>query len=162
MRIDQQVQKIEEEIKEIKSSFEHNANSMQVYTSKLVFTTSKNVTNWSNSGAYSPLEWEPLISMFGESNGDKFDHETIELTFDCAYGINTFANLEMRFVSVSSGFVVATTRRVPYSGGARWLIIVQPKATSDSLGYYTWYPSTIEFAVQSAAQGTLRAKMLWQ
>lgn len=162
MRVDQQLQKVEQEIESIRSAFVYNASNMDVYTSTLTFTTSKNTTNWSNSGSYNPLQWAPLTSMYTSSGGDRFDVETVIVTFTCDAGINTFANLEINFVDVKAGLAVVSCRRVPYSGGARWLVTVQPKSTMDSLGYYTWQASILKFAVQSATPGNLTAKMIWQ
>jgi len=161
-RVDKQVQKIEQEIEAIRSAFTQNASSMTIHTASLTFTTSRNTTNWSNSGSYSPLQWAPLISMYRTSGGDRFDTETIEVTFSCNAGINTFANLEISFVTITSGLAVVSSRRVPYSGGARWIITVRPNATVDSSDYDVWQPSTLRFAVQSAVQGTLTARMIWQ
>lgn len=162
MRVDSQLQKIEQEIESIRTAFSQNASSMAIYTSTLDFTTSRNTTNWSNSGSYSPLEWEPLISMFQSSNGDRFAAETIEVTFTCNAGINTFANLEIDFVEVSPGWAVVSSRRVPYSGGARWLVITRPNFSGSTPGEYTWLPTRLRFAVQSAMQGNLTARMIWQ
>lgn len=162
MRVDQQLQKVEQEIESIRSAFAYNASNIDVYTSTLTFTTSKNTTSWNNSGSYNPLQWAPLTSMYTSSGGDRFDVETVIVTFTCDAGINTFANLEINYVTVSAGFAVSSCRRVPYSGGARWLVTIQPRATSDGRGNYTWQASTLKFAVQSAAPGNLTAKMIWQ
>lgn len=162
MRVDSQLQKLEQEIASIRAAFSQNASSMDIFTSTVEFTTSRNTTNWSNSGSYNPLQWEPLVSMRRTAGGDRFGSETIEVTFSCNAGINTFANLEINFVDVKEGLAVLSCRRVPYSGGARWIVIVQPKSTMDGYGNYTWQPSTLKFAVQSAVQGTLTARMIWQ
>lgn len=159
-RVDSQLQKLEQEIEAIRTAFTQNASTMTIYTSTLDFTTSENITNWSNSGSYNPLQWEPLVSMEKTAGGDRFGSETIEVTFSCNAGINTFANLEIKFVDIKQGLAVVNCRRVPYSGGARWLVIVQPKSTMDGYGNYTWQPSTLKFAVQSAAQGNLTARMI--
>ena len=162
MRLEKQVKEIEQDIEALRASFQQNASTMNVYTTSLQFTTSRNTTNWSNSGSYNPLQWEPLTSMLTTSGGDKFSTETIQVTFSCNEGINTFATLEIDFVNVSSGFAVVSSRRIPYSGGSRWLVTLRPRSTSDGGGNYTWQASVLKFAVSSAAQGTLTAKMIWQ
>lgn len=162
MSTESQLAKIEREIEAIRTAFSQNASSMTVYTSVLDFTTSRNTTNWSNTGEYNPLQWEPLVSMNRTASGDRFDTETIEVTFTCDAGINTFANLEIDFTSIASGIAVVGVRRVPYAGGARWLVTVTPKSTRDGAGYYTWQPSRLRFAVQSAVEGNLTARMIWQ
>ena len=159
-RVDNQLQKLEQEIESIRTAFSQNASTMTVYTSTIDFTTSENITNWSNSGSYNPLQWEPLASMEKTASGDRFGAETIEVTFSCNAGINIFANLEIKFVDVKEGLAVLNCRRIPYSGGARWIVTVQPKSTMDGYGNYTWLPSKLKFAVQSAAQGNLTARML--
>ena len=162
MRVDSQLQKLEQEIASIRAAFSQNASSMDIFTSTLEFTTSRNTTNWSISGSYNPLQWEPLVSMYRTSSGDRFNTETIEVTFQCNAGINTFANLEIDFVSTSPGWAVISSRRVPHSGGARWIVTARPNSTTDGAGYDVWLPTTLRFAVQSAAQGTLTARMIWQ
>ena len=106
MSVDSQLQKLEQEIASIRAAFSQNASSMDIFTSTLEFTTSRNTTNWSISGTYNPLQWEPLVSMYKTSSGDRFDTETIEVTFQCDAGINNFANLEIDFVSISPGWAV--------------------------------------------------------
>lgn len=160
-RVDQQLEKMEQEIKALRASFEINANSMKVYTKELQFTTQKNKTSWSNSQAYNPLQWEQLVSMAKESDGNRFSTETIVVTFDCAAGINTFAQLEINLVSgLDTNWLVIGCRRVPYSNGARWIVTTRPNL--DNPSYDVWYPTVLKFAVQSAAEGTLTAKMIWQ
>lgn len=161
MRVDQQLQKIEQEIEAIRSAFNYNATNMDVYTSTLDFTTSKNITNWSNSNPYDPREWATLVSMFLGADGNRFDVETIIVTFNCSAGINTFANLEIDYIDTSPGWTVVTSRRIPYSGGARWSVTTQPNF-SGNVGEYVWKPTKLKFAVQSAAPGNITAKMIWQ
>lgn len=161
-RVDKQLQKLEQEIEAIRAAFAQNASSMTIYTTAITFTTSRNTTNWSNSGSYNPLQWASLISMYKTSGGDRFDTETIEVTFSCDAGINTFANLEIGFVTITSGLAVVSSRRIPHSGGARWLVTVRANATTDGSGFDVWQPSTLRFAVQSAVQGNLTARMIWQ
>lgn len=161
MNAAQELQKLEQEVKAIRAAFQQNAATMKVYTSTLQFTTSENFTSWTNSGSYETQDWPALISMEIQSDGKRFDDETIVVTFDCDAGINTFASLEIDPINVKSGMAVLTVERVPYSGGAQWLITLQPRSTQSG-GYDVWQPSTLNFAVQSAAPGTLGAKMIWQ
>lgn len=162
MRVDQQLQKIEQEIEAIRSAFNYNATNMDVYTSTLDFTTSKNITNWSNSNPYDPREWATLVSMFLGADGNRFDVETIIVTFNCSAGINTFANLEIDYIDTSPGWAVVTCRRIPYAGGARWIVTTQPNFSGSAPSQYQWLPTTLRFAVQSAVEGTLTARMIWQ
>lgn len=164
MTVEQQIQALEQEVKALRTAFEQNASSMNLQTYKLEFTTSRNTTNWSNSGAYNPLEWDPLTSMPVDANGNKIGTETIEVTFNCSAGINTFANLEIDPIDVSNdNWAIISSRRVPYSGGAQWLVAIKPNvAMIGNTGKYQWSPSKLLFAVQSAAPGTLTARMIWE
>ena len=162
MTVDQQLQKIEQEIQAIRAAFAQNVANMEVYTATLDFTTSRNTTNWSNSQPYDPTKWPSLIPMQLDTNDERFDTETVIVTFDCSAGINTFADLEVDSIDTSPGLTVVSTRRIPYSGGARWSVTVSPNFSGSGPGMYVWKPSKLKFAVQSAAPGTLTAKMLWQ
>lgn len=163
MRTEQQVQKLEQEIKALRTAFEQNAASMNIQTFTLEFTTSRNTTDWSNSSPYNPLQWDSLISMPMDSNGNRIGMETIEVTFDCSAGINIFANLEINTIEVSNNnWAVISSRRIPYSGGAKWLITVNPNIQMiGDTGIYEWSPSKLLFAVQSAAPGIISARMIW-
>ena len=160
----QQIQQLKQEMKAIKASFEQSASMLNVYTVELSFQTSMNVTNYTNSSSYNPLEWTTLMAMESLPNGTKFDTETIQVTFKCDAGVNTFASLEINKLNGdNAGLRTISCRRIPYSGGARWLITVAPNATLiGTTGYYNWEPTRLKFAVQSAAKGTLEAKMVWQ
>lgn len=164
MRADSQIKQLEQEIKALKASFEQSASMLTVYTEEISFQTSMNVTNFTNSGSYNPLEWQTLVSMNRLPDGTRFSTETIEVTFRCDAGINTFATLEIdKLNGDESGLRAISMRRVPYNGGARWIVTAAPNATLiGTTGYYNWEPTLLNFAVQSAVKGTLEAKMIWQ
>ena len=163
MRVEKQISQLEEEIQAIKSSFELQAASAQVETKTITFSTSANIIRWSNSSPYNPLQWETLVSLPKAQNGDCYGNEEILVTFNCASGSNTIASLEIKEISVNAGVVFLSARRIPYSGGARWIINLPPNTTLDGdTGYHIWSPSTIQIAVQSMIEGTLEAKMIWQ
>ena len=165
MSVDKQLQKLEEEIKALKTSFEQSAASLNVYTTETTFDTSMNVTNFSNGGAYDPMQWLPLMATYQMSNSTRFDTETFVVTFTCDKGINTFASIEFKNITAEQKGRTSylTHRRVPFAGGAKWIVTTQPNATLNSgTGFYTWEPTKIKIAVQSAAEGTLGVKMIWQ
>ena len=164
MRTDSQIKQLEQEIKALKTSFEQSASMLTVYTEEISFQTSMNVTNFTNSGSYNPLEWQTLVAMNRTSDGTRFSIETVQVTFRCEAGINTFASLEIdKLNGEEAGLRTISQRRIPYSGGARWLVTVAPNATLiGTTGYYSWNPTQLKFAVQSAVKGTLEAKMIWQ
>ena len=164
MRLEKQVAELEQEIKALKASFEQSATSMNIYRYETNFSTSMNVTNFSNSSPYSVLDWEPLVSMHRTTNGTRFSTESIIVTFNCDAGINTFAFLEIHDVSGWSDQSLSTftNHRIPYAGGARWYVSMSPNATQLPSGYYSWSPNQLKIVVKSAAPGQLGVKMSWE
>lgn len=162
MSIEQQIEGLEEEIKALKCSFSQSANSMKIYTVEKAFETKANIVRASNPNPYNPLEWSAITSIPKNQNGDGYGRETILATFNCLKGINTFASLEFT-VLAPSGLNIISTKRVPYAGGARWQIEIRPNVTMDGgTGFYIWSTTKLHFAVQSAAEGTLEVKMIWE
>ena len=161
MSVEQQIEQLDDEIKALKASFEQNANSMEVFTTETTFDTRANIVNASNSGSYSPLDWSKIWSIPKDQYGNGYGTETIVVTFNCTNGINTFASLEFT-VLAPAGFNIASTKRIPYNGGARWLIMIDPNLTAiGETGRYSWSPTKLHIAVQSATRGTMEVKMLW-
>lgn len=165
MRIEAQVTELEEEMKAIKASFEQTASSMMVYTSVMEFTTSPNTITWNGHGNWEPLKYPWLDSLDGltsdgSGNNTGYGRERIEVTFDCSGGINTFASLEIDLLDTLNNAVWC--KRVPYSGGAKWIVLLRANATYDEHSVWqSWKPNKLRFAVQSAMPGTIGAKMIW-
>lgn len=160
--VESQITKYEQEIKAIKASFEQSAAEMPMYASQLEFTTSENEVDYYYSPSVNPLEWQTIISMPRLSQYVACGVEPIIVTFNCSGGINTFANIEIELIDGRAGLFVTTTRRLPYTGGAQWLVTVQPNVKQKPDGYYTWSPTKLRFVVKSAVSGTLGAKMIWE
>ena len=161
MSVEQQIEKLNQEIKSVKTSFEQSANMMKIYTTEITFTTSMNRIVFSNASPYNPFDWVSLVSLPKISATDNCGNEPIVVTFDCEKGINTFATLEVKTANELQGLRNIQLRRLPYSGGSRWLVVSSPKVTTHEQ-YNTWEPSVLQFVVKSAVQGQLRAKMIWQ
>lgn len=161
MSVEQQIQKLNQEIKAVKSSFEQSATMMKVYSTEITFSTSMNAVVFSNP-SYDPFDWGTLTSMPRVDANTRCGEEPIIVTFSCDGGINTFATLEVKPAKELGGLESIKIRRLPYSGGSRWLVIATPDTTSQSQGWDIWQPTTLTFVVKSAVQGQLGAKMIWQ
>lgn len=161
MSVEKDIEKMEQEIKALKASFEQSASMMKIYSTQITFSTSMNSVTYSNP-SYNPLQWESLVSMPRIDANTHCGVETIVVTFTCSGGINTFATLEIEELVATSGLGVITTTRVPYNGGARWLVTAQPNVTLQPSGWYTWQPTKLRFVVKSAVEGQLGAKMIWE
>lgn len=161
MSVEQQIEKLNQEIKDVKSSFEQSATMMKIYSTKITFSTSMNTIIFSNP-SYNPLEWETLVSLPRIDANTRCGVEPIIVTFNCEKGINTFATLEIKVIEGGTGLRTITTKRLPYSGGSRWLVTTSPYTKMNSSGWYNWYPTVIEFNIKSATPGQLEAKMIWQ
>lgn len=163
MSVEKQMSQIEEEIKAIKDSFEQSASSMKIYTNETTYQTKANTMRISNSGTYNPLQWSRIISIPQDVYGNWFGPEIVVVTFDCPAGNNTFASLELSKEPLAA-LDSTSVRRVPYAGGAKWLIEVQPNVDSDPdhSSYYLWNPTTLNIAIQSASEGVIGVKMIWE
>lgn len=165
MRVESEITEIEEEMKAIKASFQQVASSMTVYTSSMDFTTSPNTITWNGHGNWEALKYPWLDSLDGlvsDGAGNNTGHgrERIEITFICSAGVNTFASLEIDLVDTISNAV--WFKRIPYSGGARWVVLLRANGVYNGQGVWqSWKPNKLRFAVQSAMPGTIGAKMIW-
>lgn len=161
MSVEKQIDKLEQELKALKTSFEQSATMMKIYSTEITFSTSMNSIAFSNP-SYDPLQWITLVYLPKINASTSCGVEPILVTFNCNKGINTFATLEIEVMTGRSGLRTITTRRIPYSGGSQWLVTANPNVTLQPSGWYTWDPTIIKFVVKSAAEGNLGAKMIWQ
>lgn len=129
------IQKLEEEVKALKNAFSQTALQLPVFTYTIYFTTTVNQITIQEPGY-------PSFTFDGSGR-------TV-VTFDSAAGVNTLAFLEIEYDDGGYGMSDTKVRRVPYSGGARWIVY--------DMGGQIDY----KFVVHSAVQGTLGAKMIWQ
>ena len=129
------VAKLEQEIQGLKNAFEQTAFQLPVFTKTVSFRTSKNNITIT----------EPGVTPFTFEGAGR----TV-VTFTSAAGVNTLAVLEIDFNDGGLGLSNVKFRRVPYSGGARWII------------YDDGGENEYTFVVHSAVDGVLGAKMIWQ
>lgn len=136
--VEKQIKELNTEADALKVAYEAAAMNIPVVTKTLSFTTSKN----------------EISITFGGQTTTYPDYERTVLTFATAYGQNTVAQLEL----TTNATLSPKIQRVPYSGGARWIINAQPRLDGNN----NWLATTYNFTVQTAIDGTLSAKMIWQ
>lgn len=133
--LEKTLSKVEDEIKALKNAYEQTALQIPVFTYSIDFTTLVNNLTITYPGGQS-------LSFEGWGR-------TV-VTFTSARGANALAFLELQFDDGGYGMATFKIRRVPYAGGARWIV-------SDTGG-----PIDYRFVVHSAVEGTLEARMVWQ
>lgn len=164
MNVEKETQKLERELKAIKTSFEQSAATMKIYKTQIRFSTSPNQVRWNSNGHWEPLKYEPLDSLAGltsDSSGNYtgYGHERIVVTFDSEKGQNTFASLELNLIDFRNWIV--WPKRVPYSGGARWVVDLHPNVYQDEQYVWHWKPNILDIAIESSFPGVVGAKMIW-
>ena len=131
------LKKLRNEYWALKMAFEAAATNVKLTTKTLTYTTSKNACHWSDSGF----------------NFDYEDNERVVVTLATSSGANTLAKLE-----ISGNYTeLPIVRRVPYSGGARWIV-----SNAYRISGGAWAATTYNFTVQTLVNGTLSAKMIWE
>lgn len=135
--VEKQIQDLNTEADALKVAYEAAAMNIPVVTKTLSFTTSKN----------------EISITFGGQTTTYPDYERTVLTFTTAYGQNTVAQLEL-----TTNGTAPAIKRVPYNGGARWILNAPPRLDGNN----NWLSTTYNFTVQTAIDGTLSAKMIWQ
>lgn len=159
MKVEKDLQKLEDEINALKVSFERSASTLNLFSYTNTITTTANQYYVSNSSWYDPSRWESLLGYLAENGqqgyGPYYGFETIMVTFQANNGNNTLANLELKDLSVDESNVLKIMR-VNYSGGARWKIDCAPNVELvGGPGFYRWSPTTLEITVRSIMPGTL-------
>lgn len=130
--IEKQLKILELESAALKSSFSRSANELPLFTISEKFTTTRNAVN---------------IVANGNSNISN-DPERIVITLNTNIGANTIANLEIS----TNNSRLPVKRRVPYSGGAKWIVTA---ATKGDISGDNWQSTTYQFNIQSLVDGEL-------
>lgn len=135
MNLEKTLAKLEDEIKALKNAYEQTALQIPVFTYEKDFTTSiNNITiTYPDNDAYSFEGWNRTV-----------------ITFISERGVNALAVLEILPDDGGTGIATLKVRRVPYSGGARWILL--------DVGGERNY----KFVVHSSVKGSLDARMIWQ
>ena len=142
-RTEKDLRKLEQEVEAQKATFDKQASQLLTYTKTAYFTTS------TNSVTLTPIS-DPSQAYTTEGN------ERVVVTFAAEGGSNTLAVLEVD--SDNDDEVDFTINRVPYSGGARWIVSAVPRYNQSFTRIDTHYT----FKVHSVMDGTLEAKMIWE
>lgn len=117
-----------------KAAFERSASNISLYTKSINFATSRNEwTFYDQGGTFTSNEPERVVVTLATNTGS-----------------NTLAKLE-----IATDGDTPIVRRVPFSGGAKW-IVTAPAKTG------TWAATNYQFVVQTLVNGTLTAKMIWE
>lgn len=165
MRTEKELQKLEDELKAIKMSFEQSAVSLNIQTVETSFTTHASQFTYTNSSSYDPFEWQDITFGYLAEGGTAFygpyyGNEIIQVTFRSNTGSNTLASLEIND-RTEGGSNSVHIMRVPFDGGARWVLSYFPCCERVSgVGEYTWSPTVIDIAVQSIMPGSLEVVQL--
>ena len=126
---------LEEEVKALKNAFEQTGLQLPVYTYDLYFTTTVNHVRITYPGGQ-------YVDFDGAGR-------TV-VTFTSERGSNALANLEIYYNDGGIGLSELKYRRVPFPGGARWVVY-------DQGGVINYH-----FVVHSTVPGSVGAKMIWQ
>lgn len=134
--VEQKISNLERELKAMKVAFERSATKTNLITKPISFNTKEN-----------------LITLSGQYPFSQDDLERVVVTLSTSSGANTIAKLE-----ISGNYdTLPTVRRVPFSGGARWVVTNSPRQSGGS-----WTPTTYNFTVHSLVNGTINAGMIWE
>lgn len=161
--IEENIQKLENEVKALKSSFEQSASMMNINSVQTTFTTSPNTYTYTNSSPYTPLDWQPLWDYLAEGGtpfeGPFYGNEQILVTFRTDSGSNSLVDLEIDVLSPSTPLPIHIMR-INYNGGARWILDCRPNLTPIPPGYFRRSPTVLKITVNSIMPGSLEVAQL--
>lgn len=163
MRVEKQLNELENEIKALKVSFAQSAAGLSYFAYTINFSTSKRAYSISNGSPWDPLSWSALTRYLEEGGvmgvGPYIGEEIVQVTFNSNDGSNVLADLELGNFGSS---LLAHTIRENYAGGARWKISCSPNVTLVTTPgvEYRWSPNSFSITVRSIMPGTLEVKQL--
>lgn len=140
---EKEIKALEQEIDAQKVAFEKMASQLPVFTETISFTTKRNEVT------LTPID-QPEYAYTTDGN------ERVQVTFATESGANTIAVLEID--SDNEDTIDFVIERIPYAGGARWIITAVPRYDSSWNRIDTHYT----FRVHSIMEGTLEARMIWE
>ena len=135
---EKQLKKLENEVDALKVAFEQSAVSMPIFSQSVDLVTQQNLLNYEFTYGGQTLKY----SMYA--------NERVEVTFTTSRGSNTIATLEINADNIKCS---PRIQRVPYSGGAKWIVVGQPNVV-----YPNWYATEYTFTVHSMVDGYLTAE----
>ena len=131
------MRELRRELQAQKLAYQRASSTLALYTKQLSYSTKKNLCHWHDSG----------------SDFDYEENERVIVTLATTTGANTIAKIEID----GDYSTLPVVRRVPYIGGARWVVSTSPK-----YGGGGWQATNYSFTVQTLVNGTLSAKMYWE
>lgn len=132
MNLEKRIKDLRRELHALKAAFMASGTQINLFTKTLAYNTKEN-----------------LVTEGGFTYDDQ---ERVVVTFDTTEGVNTLAKLE-----ISGNYdMVPVVRRVPYNGGAKWVVSSTPRYSGG------WQATSYNFVVQSLVNGTVSAKMIWE
>ena len=135
MNVEQQIEKLESEIKALKTGFEQTALTIPVVTKTTSITAAQNKLDVKYTYGGTTYEYDENAA------------ERLLVTFTTSRGSNTIAVLEVQADHTDASPVV---QRIKYSGGAKWIITGQPHFSGQ-----TWQATSYTITVHSMVDGTL-------
>ena len=137
--IEGQIAKLERELEAQKTAYEKIATQLPVFTRSINYSTKAN----------------PITITYPNNTTFSFDgNERVVVTFSTSRGSNTIADLE---ITKDGQMIDLKVRRIPYSGGARWIVYTLPNYNGGNR-----VSTNYNFTVQSAVDGILGARMIWE
>ena len=133
---EQQIANLENEGKNLDVAHARTATNIPIYTKNVSYSTAAN-----------------MITVTYPGGSDSFpDDERIIITFNTDTGANTIAELEVNVLNQNpTAGTWPTVRRVPFSGGAQWLVRVNPNFDAN----FNRQPTNLDFLVVSMIPGTI-------
>lgn len=122
----------------LKTAFAATATNIPLTTKTIDFSTNQNRCHYVTSS----------YDFYGD------EVERVVVTLTTKTGANTFAKLE---ISGNAADAYPTVRRVPFQGGARWVVSNGPRYDGGN-----WAPTNYTFTVHTMLDGELSAKMAWE
>lgn len=130
MSVEAWLSRLEKESDALKQTFLRSATSLKVITNTLTYQTVRNA----------------ITIVFSGGSNVFNDPERFIVTFDTFTGSNTIARLEM---STDQQYPFVKVRRLPYSGGARWSVVM------NSRDYATWTTTNCQISIHSLVDGSI-------
>lgn len=131
MSTEEWVAKLESESAAMKQGFARPATSIDVLSRTVLYSTVKNAITFTYTGGSTQVVNDP---------------ERFIVTYTTLTGANTLAKLEISTDQTSPSLKV---RRIPYSGGARWSVVM------NSRDYATWATTNCVITIQALLDGNI-------
>lgn len=134
--IEQQIANLETEGKNLDVAYARTATNIPIYPKKASYSTAANMITMTYPGGSSQVP----------------SNERTLVTFNTDTGANTIAELEVNVLNPSqTAGTWPIIRRIPFSGGAQWIVMVNPNFDAN----FNRQPTNLDFLVVSMMPGTI-------